>query len=76
MRLKPILALYHFFFFRFNHIYASSLKCNRPLLLTGPQGVGKTRTVWAKLLASADLESYRFRLLPSTNSAEFKVCQI
>ena len=57
---------------RFNHIYASSYKCKRPLLLTGSQGVGKSITVWSKLTQTADIASYKFQMLPSTNSAEMK----
>ena len=58
---------------RFNHIYASSVKCKRPLLLMGSQGIGKSITVSSKLTQNEDQSSsYKYQLLPSSGSAEFK----
>ena len=57
---------------RFNHIYASSKKCSRPLLITGPHGVGKSITVWSKLTQKSDEFDYKCHFLPKSDSKEFK----
>ena len=56
---------------RFYHVYNLSMRCQKPMLLLGPPGIGKSVSVWSKIKSNTDTTCYKFNALSTTSTAEF-----
>ena len=56
---------------RFYHVYTLSMRCQKPMLLLGPPGIGKSISIWSKIKSNPDSTCYKFNALSSTTTQEF-----
>ena len=57
---------------RFYHVLSISAKCNKPMLLIGPPGIGKSLGIWSKIKSNEEATCYKFNALPTSSTKDLK----